>query len=192
MELITYETIRAVHRAEKDETLQQLPENFYTSVKDWLSHKMSNKDTFSLLEAENTRKLLEDIINRREKKLVLSALRTIRGELPPRNLTSSEQQFFDNMVASLKRFRETVKEEMMSLDDIVEEKIEETKKVMSEMTPEINVNGKKMLKILSDVPSFVGTDMKKYGPFKEGDVVSLSEDIMNLLISRNVGENVMD
>jgi len=49
-----------------------------------------------------------------------------------------------------------------------------------------------MLKIVNNVPMFVGSDMKKYGPFSKGDVVSLPEDVMNLLVSRNIAENIMD
>lgn len=44
------------------------------------------------------------------------------------------------------------------------------------------------VKILSDIPSFVGTDLKEYGPYKPGDVVSLPDKIAQLFISRKLGE----
>lgn len=191
MELITYETIRAVHRNEKDEVLQQLPEGFYLAVKNWLTQKRTNHDTYSLLEAENAKKLMEDIINRREKKIVLSALRTVRGELPPKTLTDSEQKFFDGIVFSLKSFRDKIKEESMSYDEIVAQKIEDTKKLMDEMEAGIKMTGK-MIKILDDVPAFVGSDAINYGPFKKGDVVSLPDDVMALLLGRGSAENILD
>ncbi len=192
MDLITYETIRGVHRAEKDEQLQQLPIGFFEAVKNWLIHRRASKDAFSLLETENAKKLLEDIISRREKKIVLSAMRTIRGELPPKHLTDSEQKFFDEIVNSLKIYREKIREETMTYDEIVEKKLEDTKKLMDEIAPEIKIDNKKMLKILNDMPAFVGDDEKKYGPFSKGDVVSLPENIMSLLVSRNIAENIMD
>lgn len=46
------------------------------------------------------------------------------------------------------------------------------------------------VKILSDIPSFVGTDLKEYGPYKPGQVVSLPEKIAQLFVSRKLGENV--
>ncbi len=46
------------------------------------------------------------------------------------------------------------------------------------------------VKIISDIPSFVGTDLKEYGPYKPGDVVSLPEKIAQLFLSRKLGENV--
>ena len=109
MDLISYETIRNAHRAEKEEELQKLPEDFFGAVKKWLSLKEKQKDTTSLLEVENAKKLLDDIINRRERKIVLAALRTMRGELPPPNLTDNERRFFDEIVKSLKSFRDTMK-----------------------------------------------------------------------------------
>ncbi|MDD5416618.1 MAG: hypothetical protein PHU12_01435 [Candidatus Aenigmarchaeota archaeon] len=191
MDIITYETIRGVHRNEKDEILQQLPEGFFQAVKNWLAHKRTNRDTYSLLEAENAKKLLEDIINRREKKIVLAALRTVRGELPPKNLTESEQKFFDGVVVSLKMFRDKITEETMNYDEIVEKKIEDTRKLVEEMAGEIKIENK-MIKILDDVPKFVGSDSNNYGPFRKGDVVSLPEDVMTLLLNRGAAENILD
>lgn len=46
------------------------------------------------------------------------------------------------------------------------------------------------VKIISDIPSFVGTDLKEYGPYKPGDVVELPEKIAQLFLSRKLGENV--
>ena len=63
MELITYETIRSAHRAEKDEELQKLPEGFFDSVRNWFKHKENMKDTTSLLEVENAKKLLNDVVS---------------------------------------------------------------------------------------------------------------------------------
>lgn len=44
------------------------------------------------------------------------------------------------------------------------------------------------IKIISDIPSFVGTDLKEYGPYKPGEIVSLPEKIAQLFISRKLGE----
>ncbi len=46
------------------------------------------------------------------------------------------------------------------------------------------------VKIISDIPSFVGTDLKEYGPYKPGEVVELPEKIAQLFLSRKLGENV--
>jgi len=200
MELITYETIRSAHRAEKDEELQKLPEGFFDSVRNWFKHKENMKDTTSLLEVENAKKLLDDIVNRREKKIVLSALRTVRGDLPPANLDSEERKFFDQLVDTLKSFKNDMNEKFRSYADIVEEKVEDAKKSLEIMRPKeivepqklIKPNGKLMVKILADLPRFVGSNLQSYGPLKTGDVISLPEDIGNLLITRKVAENILE
>ena len=182
MDIITYETIRAIHRAEKDEQLQKLPDNFYNTVKNWIVHKQKQKDTLSLLEVENTKKLLDDIISRRERKIVLSALRTVRGELPPKNLTEDEQKFFDSIVNSLKSFREGVKEQVTSYDKVIEDKIEEARQ-------QLNTNGKIILKMISDMPRFIGPDMNYYGPLKIGEIISLPKEVAGQLVEKKAAEN---
>ncbi len=200
MELITYETIRNAHRAEKDEELQKLPEGFFESVRNWFKHKEKMKDTTSLLEVENAKKLLEDIINRRQKKIVLSALSTVRGQLPPSNLTDEERKFFDDIVNSLKSFKNNMEERFRSYEEIVEEKVEEAKKSIEDLKPKeekiekpvIKPNGKLLVKILTDLPRFVGSDMQAYGPLKTGDVITLPEEIGKLLVTRKIAENILE
>jgi len=201
MELITYETIRNAHRAEKEEELQKLPQGFFESVRSWFSHKEKLRDTTSLLEVENAKKLLEDIVNRREKKIVMAALRTVRGEMPPSSLTDDERKFFDQIVSSLKIFRNDINEKFRNYADVAEEKIEEAKKsieVLKPLEPEpmkntfIKPNGKLLVKALVDLPRFVGSDMESYGPLKAGDVIHVPEEVGKLLLSRKVAENILE
>lgn len=193
MDIITYETIRAVHRAEKEDSLQELPKNFFESVKNWLTHKQNQKDTASLLELENAKKLVEDIINRRERKIVLAALRTLRGEMPPRNLTDSEQKFFDEIVNSLKSFRQNTSEQILGYERIIEDKIESAKSSMDDLKNlQSRPNGKMLVKVLIEVPRFVGSDMQYYGPLKIGDVLSLPNEVADILISRKAAESILD
>jgi len=203
MELITYETIRNAQRSEKEEELQKLPENFFVSIRNWFAHKEKLKDTTSLLEVENAKKLLEDVINRREKKIVLAALRTMRGELPPSNLTDEERKFFDSVIKVLKSFRENMSEKFKSYAEVVEEKIEDAKKSLEDLKKEekkeenmenvvIKPNGRFLVKALVDLPRFVGSNLEAYGPLKAGDIITLPEDVGKLLISRKVAENILE
>jgi DNA replication initiation complex subunit (GINS family) len=199
MEVITYETIRNAHRAEKEEELQKLPEGFFESVRNWFKIKESMHDTTSLLENENAKKLLEDIINRRQKKLVLAALSTARGQMPPAGLNDEERKFFDNVVNVLKSFKNDMNEKFRSFDDIVQEKVQEAKRSIEELRPieepaesiEIKPNGNLLLKILSELPRFVGSDMQAYGPLKEGDIITMPSEIGKLLITRKAAEQIL-
>ncbi len=200
MEVITYETVRNAHRAEKDDDLQKLPEGFFDSVRNWFKVKEKMKDTTSLLETENAKKLLEDIINRRQKKIVLAALSTARGQMPPATLNDEERKFFDEIVTCLKSFKNDMNEKFRSLDDIVEEKLEDAKKSIEQIKPPedfvekivIKPNGKLLVKILNDLPRFVGSDMQSYGPMKAGDVITLPNEVGNLLINRKAAEILLN
>jgi hypothetical protein len=46
----------------------------------------------------------------------------------------------------------------------------------------------KKLVILKNVPTFVGTDMKEYGPFSEGDEVELPEKVAKLFVTRKLAK----
>ena len=208
MEIITYETIRSSQRTEREEVLQKLPDNFFESVREWFVRKEKLKDITSLLEVENANKLMEDLINRRQKKIVLSALRTVRGQLPPQNLTDEERKIFDEIVKSLKAFKNNMNEKFKGYGKIAEEKIQDAKKTIEEMKPSepvtapvveetiemkpIKPNGKHMVKILKDLPRFVGPNLKSYGPLKVGDIITLSKEMGELLINRKVAENILE
>jgi DNA replication initiation complex subunit (GINS family) len=198
MDLITYETVRNAHRAEKEEELQKLPDGFFESVRNWFKVKERLKDTTSLLEVENAKKLLEDVINRRQKKIVLAALSTMRGQLPPAGLNDEERKFFDDIVNTLKAFKNDMNEKFRSFDDIAQEKIEEAKKSIEEMKPveveniAVKPNDKLLVKILIDLPKFVGTDMQSYGPLRTGDIITLPEEVAKLLVTRKAADNILD
>lgn len=198
MDIITYETIRNAHRAEKEDELQKLPDGFFDSIRNWFKVKEKLKDTTSLLEVENAKKLLEDVINRRQKKIVLAALSTMRGQLPPAGLNDEERKFFDDIVNTLKAFKNDMNEKFRSFDDIAQEKVEEAKRSIEEMKPveveniAMKPNGKLLVKILIDLPKFVGTDMQSYGPLRIGDIITLPEEVAKLLVTRKAAENILD
>ena len=46
------------------------------------------------------------------------------------------------------------------------------------------------VEILKDVPTFVGTDMKEYGPFSKGDKVELPKKVSKLFITRKIAKEI--
>lgn len=134
-ELITYDAIRKAHRAEKNEiALQKLPDGFFVFVRGWIDHKQATqKNTASLMEIENAKRLLEDLMSRREKKIVIAALHTTRGDMPPKNMTLDEEKIFDSLVNILKQARQDMREQMFGYDSIIEEKIESARSAMNKM-----------------------------------------------------------
>ena len=48
----------------------------------------------------------------------------------------------------------------------------------------------KLLRILEQVPQFVGTDLEVYGPFKPEDVANIPSDVANLLVETGSAEEM--
>jgi hypothetical protein len=46
------------------------------------------------------------------------------------------------------------------------------------------------LKLLTDVPKFIGEDMKEYGAFKKGDITILPFKLAKIFISKGIAEEL--
>ncbi|HHO57503.1 MAG TPA: hypothetical protein ENJ70_03015 [Thermoplasmatales archaeon] len=115
-------------------------------------------------EIRNTKRIWESIFERREKKIVLAALATVRGgKSMPENLTREEKVFYDSLVHLMEEYRKKIFEQ--DEKDFV------------------------IVKILENLPSFVGSDMKKYFLKKE-DVISLPPEIADVLIKRKAAVEI--
>lgn len=170
-ETITFELIRRIQREEqKLPKLTKLPENFYLNVNSYLQQKRkiaeTKEDRKGELESKNIERLIEDIFNRRERKILNQALIAARTNIPPENLTDEEKEFFDGLIAIIKERRLNIL------------------KMLSEEKEEI-VN---LIVFKEDVPEFVASDLKTYGPFKKGDIAKLPEDNIKVLLERGIAE----
>jgi DNA replication initiation complex subunit (GINS family) len=168
---ITFELIRIIQREEQRiPKLTKLPENFFTNVDSYLQQKRrfaeTKDDRKGELESKNIERLIEDIFNRRERKILNQAIISARTNIPPENLTDEEKVFYDDLVISIKARR-------LSLERMLqEEKKEEVKLVVFK----------------EEVTEFVASDMKTYGPFKKGDIARLPEENIDVLMERGIVE----
>ena len=166
-EPITFEFIRKIQREEMSEPkLSKIPEDFYQKAKNYLEQKKNiaekKQDKLSEREIKNVERLLEDIFNRRETKMLNHALITVRTDIPAQNLIKEEEEFFESAVNMLRTQRERVLNLLFKKTKLKQdfEKIE----------------------FKDDVEEFVGVDLNKYGPFKKGDVAEIPKDNVKLLI----------
>jgi DNA replication factor GINS len=164
-EPITFEFIRKIQREEQRESkLTKIPEDFYQKAKTYLEEKRKlsekKKDKLTSVEVRNVERLLEDIYNRRETKLVNHAIITARTDIPPQNLIEEEKEFFEAIVNILKSQRERVLNKL--LKKTKEEDLE-------------------TVEFTDDVEEFVGVDLKSYGPFKKGEKARIPKENAQLL-----------
>ena len=174
-EPITFEFIRKIQREEITEPkLSKIPEDFYQKARDYLEQKRKiaekKKDKLASREVRNVERLLEDIYNRRETKMLNHAIITVRTDIPPPNLIEEEKEFFESVVNMLRTQRERV---LSLLFKKTKEKQDFEK-----------------IEFKEDVEEFVGIDLKKYGPFKKGDVADVPRDNAKLLIKMKKAKRV--
>lgn len=164
-ETITFELIRKIQREEqRTPKLTKLPENFYKYVCDYIERK--EKLGKSELEIKNIKRLVENIFDRRERKILNFAIITARTGVMPENLTDEEKVFFNKAVELIKSRRE-----------------EKLKRILSREEGAVS-----LIVFKEDVPAFVGEDEKIYGPFKKGDIAKLPEGNKRVLLERGVVE----
>ncbi|MCX8175670.1 MAG: hypothetical protein N3E48_00355 [Candidatus Bathyarchaeota archaeon] len=163
---------RKIYEAWKNEVedgkLQPLPENFYQDFSAYIKNlreeikgldEKSLKYKLKQLEVEKSSELLNLLIDLRLKKIV-KLLFEERGEMDHSLLTLEEKSFYEQLNQGFKFYRKLVK-------NSVEGKT--LKSTYNIKVKKANV----VLRILSDIPALVGSDMKTYGPFKVEDVIAI-------------------
>lgn len=180
MAVVTFETLREIQRREKkSEQLSELKDEFYSAVKEYFER--AGKEDLS--ELRNAQITFDDIVERREKKILNQALSTIRlrEKADIKLMSTREWELYEGIVSSLKNYREAI--------DLKGGKIEIKElakpQTLSDLVTGEKNNGSEFLKveILEELPEIVGTDLKDYGPFKKGDVTTLPKENALLFIS---------
>ncbi len=179
MAVVTFETLREIQRREKkSEQLSELKDEFYKGAKEYFERAKED-----LSELKNAQIIFEDIIERREKKILNQALGTVRlrEKADIKLMSTREWEMYESLVSSLKNYREAI--------DLKGAKIEikeiQKPQSLSDSLPEAKNNGAHIkVEILEELPEIVGADLKEYGPFQKGDIASLPRENAELFISK--------
>ena len=177
---ISYDELRRIYRLEKNASkLVEVPEDFYNSLnefvreekkayldslKDWSSNK--SKD-FS-----NLKKTVESLYALREKKLLnLALLHTGGSNEPPSGMAQQERELFNRLLNSLNAHHQL-------LEELFSNHAQERAQELTHLR----------VRISGDLESFMGDDLKEYGPFKQNQVVSLPYKVAKVLVARSLAE----
>jgi DNA replication factor GINS len=168
-ETITFELIRRIQREEqKSPKLTKMPENFYQNVNSYLQQKrkLIEKEEKKIgVETKNVERLIEDIYNRRERKILNLALIFVRTSIQPENLTDGERVFFDQLTEVITKRRVDILSSTFELKP-----------------------AQKTVIFKEDIPQFIGSDLKEYGPFKKGDDAEIPLENAKILIEKGIAE----
>ena len=158
--MLTRDAIRKVVSEERlSKKLSQLPEDFFEQVKAYIELKeKASQEKDDVWELADAKRLLRELLEKREEKIASLAVHSVRAGISPGALGTEEKKLFDELVSALKSFQKA-------------------KQGLLEGKPE----RRDAVAILKDIPEFVGPDMKNYGPYKEGDVVTIPKECAGLL-----------
>lgn len=192
-EIITYEALFELLQKEKTrKELQKLDKDFYQKFLKYLEEKIlilnsqKSKDSIFSTETkktekqvENIKKIVEDIYERRERKIIEAALFSARnskeGQITSPML-QEEISLFKHLTKSLKDSRENI------LSNLLQGKLPEIK--AKALKSEINKKNNTLIRFLAAVPKFMGPNNEVYGPFEKEDIANLPSEISNILITK--------
>lgn len=186
VEKMDYEELRRIHRMEKNTSkLVRVEKDFFSQLSGFVEAERRNylnslkQGVFS--EAKNfsnLKKLVEELCSLREKKLLNSALVSSRtSEESETNLTAEELKTFEKLLNVLQ-------EHKAHYQQLFAEKKKQAKKSKAKHAERIKI------KTIQEVPSFIGVDMKEYGPFKENEEIALPAKTAELLVERKLAEKI--
>lgn len=175
---IDFDELRRIHRLEKntsklvevDEDFIDLLDEFVEEEKKRYIESLKNFSSSSAREFTNLKRIIEEIFLMREKKILNKALiASHTNEYSSEKMAKQEKDFFAKLLRVLEDY-----------DSCCTVLFGEKEKKKSMSTVEI----------LKDIPTFVGTDMKEYGPFEKGQKVELPLKVSKLFIGRKIAKEI--
>lgn len=196
---ITFDTLFSMLRMEKSrEEIQDLDKSFFDDVTEYLNEKkellnketdglnvfMDNEKERNMKQLNNIKRILNEIYERREKKIIEMALvksRTKSDIISTEGLLDTEVQLYENLVNLFDHFRQGV---LLNLVDGKKVELDTLKNIPGNEKEEEKQDDKKKIKFLYDVPKFVGENLEVYGPFEQEEVAELPQEIAVLLVEK--------
>ncbi|MDD5181874.1 MAG: hypothetical protein PHC66_01735 [Candidatus Nanoarchaeia archaeon] len=184
-DLISYEELRRIQNAERNnKALQQIAPDFFEKVKEYILTKKKligeNKDrdnTFAQqayekahMELGNITKILDDICARRQRKVIMQAITNVAARVHnTENMLPEEEEMYNQTIKNLKEKRDCFFEKFNRNEKVELAKGEENLKAV---------------RFVDEVPSFIWTDSKTYGPFAKEDIANMPVDVGEILIKQ--------
>ena len=218
--VITYETLFDLLRKEKSrDELQALAPEFLEEVRRFIDRRESDAAAAGVgarqrivIEAENARKILRELYERRERKILTLALTRARSEsavIDSSLLLPEERHLFDELVRALKDGR-TLMLGAAGVHALEQYPSSSTKYPTSSHAASSSVSsspslessapeqsparsspvaaGEVRVRFVAPVQKFLGKDLKVFGPFSSGDEAALPQQIVDILVRKKKAE----
>ncbi|MFB6076781.1 MAG: hypothetical protein ABEK12_01470, partial [Candidatus Nanohaloarchaea archaeon] len=111
-DVLTLAELREVQGKERDsDTLQPLDEEFFDRAREYLDTKRGSGDVLDNREYRNARNILEDIMDRRQKKIMKLAFLSMKSSsVQVDNLMDTEAEMFDDIAEVIGTYRRDLDE----------------------------------------------------------------------------------
>lgn len=219
---IAYETLFELLRREKTrEEIQKIDDGFFDNVIVYLKEERElikklriKQDLFASEELrkaeikdENVRKIIRELYEKRERKIINLALdcsRTDASIIDTSHLLKEEKVFYECIVELFNRFRkgllfnllrgEKIDDSVCSIKVKEDDKFEEENNI-NLIEPGADSDGLIVenlikLKFAAEIPKFVGQDMKEYGPYSAGQIEDIPTAIADIFLKSGNAEKV--
>ncbi|MBN2423119.1 DNA replication complex GINS family protein [Candidatus Woesearchaeota archaeon] len=199
---LTYELLYEIVRKEKTNAdLQKLDQDIYEKIINYINDKKQvfkttikdssapeNEKEKIKTQFNNIRRLIKELFERREKKLIVLAInksRTNAANLDLSALIEEEKVFFDIAVSILNKFRKDV---LLNLINASMPTYIPDKQKQPQENPDLknDSENKTQVKFIGSIQKFFGPELEIYGPFKPGDTAELPNKIADLLVRKNM------
>jgi DNA replication factor GINS len=183
-----YNELYAAWKREVNETpLGGLPPDFYARIAEYLKHikeasvqdQKSVKASLLAKEAANSRRMLEELLWARYKKIIKSTTKQRRA--PKELLTLEEAQMCETFASFADAYQKFAK-------NLLQEAEAEPIKVQIKTQPKPEAPTRKLqaVRFVKAIPAIMGADMKSYGPFAAEDVASLPALNAQILVKQGL------
>ncbi len=216
--VITYETLYELLQREKERPdLQKLEPTFFSDTINYIKDKKkifeAKSDSLFAPEErrkterqlENIHKILKELYERREKKIIGMALdksRTKSSLIDTTSLLKEEKVVFDAFTGMLDTYREEILSSVLDgkvpfLGNIQKIEINSVAQQSKDAIKDFKTASElqkstKLVRFLSKVQKFVGAELEEYGPFDEEDIANLPSEIAEILINKGKAEEIVE
>ncbi|MFH1439731.1 MAG: hypothetical protein ABIG89_04135 [Candidatus Woesearchaeota archaeon] len=215
---LTYETLFELLRREKNRVeLQTLEPSFYKDFIEYLKTKkqiLQDKQsklsldqtdgiTQFMIQIDNINKIMKELYERREKKIVSSALLNVRSGKGLSNevMLELESRFYTELMALFSKYRKgiliNILNQKMPLIEDNNSNTNTSSTINNLATDNIKDNLKSskehiLVRFLAYVPKFVGEELETYGPFEMESITTIPSKIAKILIDNNKAEEIKE
>lgn len=202
---ITYETLYELFRREKNrEELQELSKTFFKDLVEYINIKKQTLDSKdesdnftqaqrqkAIVQFENIKKILKELYEKRERKIISLALnksRTGSDIINTKILLEEEKQLYDDLLTLFNNYRSGIQGNILNgLMPKIVIGISKTNEISGSsdlLAEKESLKTTKMVRFIQGVPKFVGKELETYGPFDKDDIATLPIEIADILIKK--------